>query len=258
MREGEHAALARLIQLGGQQFASDLAAIYLDDMPLRIATAQTAMRVGDAAMLAKAAHSMKSSSAQLGATDLAALCEAVEDAAERGDIATARTHFTALEAAYAAFAGWLSARTAVKDRPTEAVRDDGSRESPMGVPLVAVIEDNADNRLLLDAILGDRFDLDEYATGGDALAAMPARLPDLVLLDVSLPGMDGLEVLARMRENAVLCDVPVIVVTAHAMAGDRERYLAAGFDGYVPKPIVDERALIDTIEALLSRRARRA
>ena len=127
----------------------------------------------------------------------------------------------------------------------------------MGVPLVAVIEDNADNRLLLDAMLGDRFELDEYATGGEALAAMPTRLPDLVLLDVSLPGMDGLEVLARMRDDAALCDVPVIVVTAHAMAGDRERYLAAGFDGYVPKPIVDERVLIDTIEALLSRRARR-
>ena len=255
MREGEHAALARLIQLGGQQFASDLAAIYLDDMPLRIATAQAALRVGNAATLAKAAHSMKSSSAQLGATDLAALCESVEDAAERGDMATAGTHFTALEAAYAAFAGWLSARTGVKDRPAEAVRDNGS---PIGVPLVAVIEDNADNRLLLDAMLGDRFDLDEYATGGDALAAMPTRLPDLVLLDVSLPGMDGLEVLARMRDDAVLCDVPVIVVTAHAMAGDRERYLAAGFDGYVPKPIVDERVLIETIEALLSRRARRA
>ena len=87
---------------------------------------------------------------------------------------------------------------------------------------------------------------------------MPTRMPDLVLLDVSLPGMDGLEVLARMRDDAVLCDVPVIVVTAHAMAGDRERYLAAGFDGYVPKPIVDERVLIGTIEALLSRRARRA
>jgi two-component system cell cycle response regulator DivK len=255
MREGEHAALARLIQLGGQQFASDLAAIYLDDMPLRIATAQTALHAGNVATLAKAAHSMKSSSAQLGATDLAALCESLEDAAERGDIATSRTHFTAIEAAYASFASWLSAQTGMRDRLTEAVRDNGP---PIGVPLVAVIEDNADNRLLLDAMLGDRFDLDEYATGGDALAAMPTRLPDLVLLDVSLPGMDGLEVLARMREDAVLCDVPVIVVTAHAMAGDRERYLAAGFDDYVPKPIVDERVLIDTIEALLSRRARRA
>jgi two-component system cell cycle response regulator DivK len=255
MREGEHAALARLIQLGGQQFASDLAAIYLDDMPLRIATAQTALRVGNAAMLAKAAHSMKSSSAQLGATDLAALCDSVEGAAERGDMATAGTFIIALEAAYAAFARWLSVHTGIEDRPAEAVRNNGS---PTGVPLVAVIEDNADNRLLLDAMLGDRFDLDEYATGGDALAGMATRLPELVLLDVSLPGMDGLEVLARMRADAVLCDVPVIVVTAHAMAGDRERYLAAGFDGYVPKPIVDERVLIETIEALLSRRARRA
>jgi CheY-like chemotaxis protein len=198
---------------------------------------------------------MKSSSAQLGATDVAALCESVEDAAERGDIAAARTHFTALETAYAAFASWLSARTGLKDRRAEAVRDSGSGGSPMGVPLVAVIEDNADNRLLLDAMLGDRFELDEYATGGEALAAMPTRLPDLVLLDVSLPGMDGLEVLARMRNDDTLRSVPVVAVTAHVMAGDRARYLAAGFDGYVPKPIDDETVLLDIVDTLLARRS---
>ena len=86
-----------------------------------------------------------------------------------------------------------------------------------------------------------------------ALAAMPHRVPDVVLLDVSLPGMDGLEVLARIREDPALRDVPVVAVTAHAMAGDRDRYLASGFDGYVPKPIVDEQLLIDTIERLLAR-----
>ena len=85
---------------------------------------------------------------------------------------------------------------------------------------------------------------------------MPLRVPDVVLLDVSLPGMDGLEVLARMRHHPALRGVPVVAVTAHAMAGDRERYLAAGFDGYVPKPIVDDQFLIDTIEALLARRPR--
>ena len=86
---------------------------------------------------------------------------------------------------------------------------------------------------------------------------MSRRVPDVVLLDVSLPGMDGLEVLARMRSDPVLHDVPVIAVTAHAMAGDRERYLAAGFDGYVPKPIVDDAMLIGTVRTLLTRRRRR-
>jgi len=258
MREREHAALARLIRLGGQQLATDLAVIYLDDMPQRIAAARAALQMSDVVSLAKVAHSMKSSSAQLGATDLAVMCEAVEDAAEGGDVSAAAKYFVALQSEYAAFAVWLSAQTGIGQPRRDAVERSGARDSSTHPPVVAVIEDNVDNRLLLDAILSDRFDLDEYATGADALAAMPTRLPDLVLLDVSLPGMDGLEVLARMRSDAALSEVPVVAVTAHAMSGDRERYLAAGFDGYVPKPIVDERVLIDTIEGLLSRRARRA
>jgi len=71
---------------------------------------------------------------------------------------------------------------------------------------------------------------------------------------VSLPGMNSIEVLARMRQDRTLRTVPVIALTAHAMAGDRERYLTAGFDDYVAKPIVDEQILVHAIERLLARR----
>jgi len=71
------------------------------------------------------------------------------------------------------------------------------------------------------------------------------------LLDVSLPEMDGTEVLRRIRADAGLRDLPVIALTAHAMSGDREKYLAAGFDEYVTKPIVDETLLLDAIKRLL-------
>ena len=77
--------------------------------------------------------------------------------------------------------------------------------------------------------------------------------PSAVFRNVSLPGMDGPEVLTRMRVDPVLRGVPVIALTAHAMAGDRERYLAAGFDDYVAKPIEDEDVLIGAVERLLSR-----
>ena len=118
---------------------------------------------------------------------------------------------------------------------------------------VAVVEDNADNRLLLQAILDGLYDVVEYENGVDALAGLAAKLPDLVLLDISLPGMDGNEILARIRADEQLRRLPVIALTAHAMAGDREKYLAAGFNDYITKPIVDETTLLGSINRLLDR-----
>jgi two-component system cell cycle response regulator DivK len=116
------------------------------------------------------------------------------------------------------------------------------------VKRIAVVEDNADNRLLLDAMLSGRYELTEYENGPDALAGIDASVPDLVLLDISLPGMDGIEVFSRLRAEPATATLPVIALTAHAMGGDRELFLAMGFDGYVSKPIVDEGVLIDAIE----------
>ena len=245
-RDLEVAALERLTRLGGERLASDLAAIYLDELPERLSMARTALRARDAAGLALAVHAMKSSSAQLGAEALANACEATEDAAERGDLRRAEAFFDVVENHAAAFSAWLAGQTGIHRRTERG-------DVRVGGPVIALVEDNADNRLLVDAILGDRFVLHEYASGVQALATMPARRPDLVLLDVSLPGMDGLEVLACMRRVPELRDIPVVALTAHAMAGDREHYLESGFDDYVAKPIVDEDVLVDTIERLLAR-----
>lgn len=118
---------------------------------------------------------------------------------------------------------------------------------------LAIVEDNADNRLLLQAILGDEFDLVEYESGADALKGFAKSRPDLVLLDISLPGMDGKEILQRIRRDEALRDLPVIALTAHAMAGDREKFLAAGFNDYITKPIVDEAQLFASIKRLLKK-----
>ena len=117
---------------------------------------------------------------------------------------------------------------------------------------IALVEDNADNRLLARAILEDHYQVAEYESGAEALAVMTADRPDVVLLDISLPELDGSEVLRRLRADERLRDVPVIALTAHAMAGDRERFLAAGFDAYVTKPIVDEQVLLEAIARLLA------
>jgi len=117
---------------------------------------------------------------------------------------------------------------------------------------IAVVEDNPDNRLLLQAILGGAHEICEFANGAGALAAFAAARPDLVLLDISLPGMDGLEILAHIRADAALAGLRVIALTAHAMAGDREKYLGAGFDDYVTKPIIDETVLLGAIKRQLA------
>ena len=114
-------------------------------------------------------------------------------------------------------------------------------------PKIALVEDNPDNRLLVHALLEDFYDLCEFESGVAALEGLLEADPDLVLLDISLPEMDGTEVLRWIRDQAELKAVPVLALTAHAMAGDRERYLAAGFDDYLTKPILDESVLLDTV-----------
>ena len=122
-------------------------------------------------------------------------------------------------------------------------------------PKIAVVEDNLDNRLLVQAILEDGYDISEYENGMEVLEGLADDIPDLVLLDISLPGMDGTEVLEWVRAQESLRSLPVIALTAHAMTGDREKYLEMGFDDYVTKPIVDEDVLLGAIERLLARSA---
>ena len=117
---------------------------------------------------------------------------------------------------------------------------------------IAVVEDNPDNRFLVQALLEDTYEIEEFETGQEAVAGLLDANPDLVLLDISLPEMDGTEVLEWIREQSAFDGLPVIALTAHAMAGDREKYLAAGFDDYVTKPIVDESLLLEAIERCLN------
>ena len=112
---------------------------------------------------------------------------------------------------------------------------------------IAVVEDNPDNRELVHAILAEQYQVTDYETGQQAIEGIKESRPDLVLLDISLPQMDGPEVVRRIRADSDLQGLPVIALTAHAMVGDREKYLAAGFNDYVTKPIVDESVLLGTI-----------
>jgi CheY-like chemotaxis protein len=108
----------------------------------------------------------------------------------------------------------------------------------MSGPLIWVIEDNDQNFELVDFLLGESGYAVRRARDADDLAPLlESPAPALVLLDMNLPSGSGLEVLARLRADERSRRVPVVALTAHAMRGDRERFLAAGCDGYVSKPI---------------------
>lgn len=118
---------------------------------------------------------------------------------------------------------------------------------------IAVVEDNPDNRVLVHAILEETYSVVEYEDGLKALEGLKKAVPDLVLLDISLPGMDGVQVLSKIRSEEDLKHLPVIALTAHAMVGDREKYLSSGFNDYVTKPITDETLLFAAIRRCLAK-----
>jgi two-component system, cell cycle response regulator DivK len=103
---------------------------------------------------------------------------------------------------------------------------------------VLVVEDNDKNmKLFRDVLQATGYETLEAATGEQAIELARANEPSLVLMDVQLPGIDGIETLARLRSDATTASIPVLALTAQAMHGDRERFLDAGFDGYLSKPV---------------------
>jgi two-component system cell cycle response regulator DivK len=119
---------------------------------------------------------------------------------------------------------------------------------------ILVVEDQEDNRRILRDLLGNAgFELMEAESGEDALSAVMARRPDLILMDIQLPQMDGYEATRRIKTNPDMKEVPVIAVTSYALAGDDAKALAAGCNAYVSKPF-SPRALLAKVREYLSER----
>jgi two-component system, cell cycle response regulator DivK len=113
---------------------------------------------------------------------------------------------------------------------------------------ILVIEDNEKNmKLLRDVLRVTGYRTLEATTAARAVELATEHRPDLVLMDIQLPDIDGVETLNLLRADPGTASITVLAVTAQAMQGDRERFLAAGFDGYVSKP-VDVVALLDTVQ----------
>jgi two-component system cell cycle response regulator DivK len=114
---------------------------------------------------------------------------------------------------------------------------------------VLIVEDNEKNmKLVRDILQAVGYEPLEATTGEEALAVAAESAPALILMDIQLPDLDGATALQRLRADERTAGIPVLALTAQAMQGDRERFLAAGFDGYLSKPVdVDE--LIATVQS---------
>lgn len=108
----------------------------------------------------------------------------------------------------------------------------------MADELILIVDDNEKNlKLARDVLRHAGFRTIEAATGTDGVALAGEHLPDVVLMDIRLPDMDGIEALRRLKADERTVGIPVVALTSFAMAGDRERFLADGFDHYLEKPI---------------------
>jgi two-component system cell cycle response regulator DivK len=104
--------------------------------------------------------------------------------------------------------------------------------------LILYIEDNFDNRMLVRRVLAaEGYEVVEAENAGNALEWLKTGRPDMILIDINMPDMDGYTLTARIRALEGFADIPIVALTANVMRGDREKSLEAGCDGYIQKPV---------------------
>ncbi|UCD69159.1 MAG: response regulator [Betaproteobacteria bacterium] len=117
---------------------------------------------------------------------------------------------------------------------------------------ILVIEDQEDNRTIIrDLLAANDFEVIEAVTGEEGVAAAAREKPDLILMDIQLPGLDGYEATRQIKANADVKETPIIAVTSYALSGDDKKAFAAGCDGYVTKPF-SPRQLLAKIKEFLA------
>jgi two-component system cell cycle response regulator/two-component system cell cycle response regulator DivK len=123
---------------------------------------------------------------------------------------------------------------------------------------ILLVEDNPVNRRLAGFLLRSQgYQVREATNALDALEMIGSDPPDLIVMDIQLPGMDGLEATKKLKEQPTTADIPVLAVTSYAMTGDREKALAAGCAGYITKPI-DKETFVQEVARHLSNKSQRA
>lgn len=116
----------------------------------------------------------------------------------------------------------------------------GKPKTVRAKPRLLIVEDNQDNRTTLRALLADRYDLIEAEDGEQGIALAKEKMPDLILMDIALPGINGIDAFHAIRKNSATQQIPIIALTASVMTNERSTIMSHGFDAFIAKPIVTD------------------
>ncbi|HEY7569713.1 MAG TPA: response regulator [Gemmatimonadaceae bacterium] len=117
---------------------------------------------------------------------------------------------------------------------------------------ILIVEDNEDNRIVYSTMLRHfGFAVDEAENGAEGILKARTKLPDLILMDIAIPLVDGWEAVQRLKRDPVTAGIPIVALTAHAMPADREKAIQVGCDGYLAKPC-EPRAVVEEVKRILA------
>jgi CheY-like chemotaxis protein len=126
------------------------------------------------------------------------------------------------------------------------------RSMPDRQPTVLIVEDNEDNRIVYSTMLRHfGFSVDEAENGAEGIHKARTKLPDVILMDIAIPLVDGWEAVQRLKKDPSTAHIPIVALTAHAMPADRERAIQVGCDGYLAKPC-EPRVVVEEVRRILA------
>jgi CheY-like chemotaxis protein len=227
--------IEQLRNTGGDALVRRMLRLFLVTSADAFRRIDTALDSGTLPVVAAAAHHLHASAAQLRFTDIATIAERIANTARAGSTASLHDDVAVLSAALGTVVGALHDELEKLPKPAR----------------IAVIDDSEDVRVLVRLVLERQYDVAEYATGSAALAALQRFPVELLIIDLNLPDMSGIDLLNFIKADHRLCDIPAIALTA-LTPEEGKSYLDAGFDMHVRKPVLDTDELLAAIGHLLN------
>ena len=226
--------VAKLRTVGGDALVRRMLRLFLVTSSEAFRRIDNGLHRGALPVVATAAHHLFSSAAQLELSEVAEIAQRLEQGARAGDSTGLHDEVERLATALGSVAATLRGELEKLPKPAR----------------IAVVDDSEDVRVLLRLVLERQYDVSEYATAGSTLLGLQRFPVDLIIIDLTLPDMTGIDLLNFIRADARLCEVPAVALTAMTPEGDHT-LLNAGFDLHIPKPILDTDELLATIGHIL-------